>query len=110
MGKMNEKEMQRVAELVEIIADIDDEKGVLLTPTIKDIAFLETRLSELRELPFIRVSKSNPAKQQTTPAAKQYKELAQSYLNAVKILLTALYRDGGDGENELLEKLKEFSL
>jgi hypothetical protein len=34
----------------------------------------------------------------------------QAYLNAVKVVLTALYRNESDGADELLAKLKEFEI
>ena len=53
---------------------------------IEETIFLEEQLIELKELPFIQVSKKNPAIQKTTPAAKQYKEFLQQYNNCLRIL------------------------
>lgn len=53
---------------------------------LEEKAFLETRLEELRKLPFIKVNPKNPVQQKTTPAGKQYKELLQQYINLIKAL------------------------
>ena len=50
------------------------------------MVFLETRLEELRKLPFIKVNPKNPVQQKTTPAGRQYKELLQQYINLIKAL------------------------
>jgi len=103
-------ENDRISELNKIVDTIDGEKAGLLRPIVENIVYMETRLRELRALPQIRIDKRNPSRQQATPAAKLYKETMQSYTNAVKILLTALYRQGGNGADELIEKLKEFEI
>lgn len=100
----------RYDELISTISSIDPNKSIILKPLIEDICFMETRLNSLRKLPQIRIHPSNAAKQQTTPAAKQYKELIQSYSNSIKILLTALYRENTSQTDELMQKLSEFSI
>ena len=102
--------MEREKELLEIIERVDADKKAVLTPLIADIVYMEGSLQELRKLPFIRIHPKDMARQQVTPAAKQYKETMQAYLNAVKVVLTALYRNEGDGADELLAKLKEFEI
>lgn len=54
---------------------------------VKDIAFLEERMQELRKLPFIKVDPNNPERQKGTAAAKQYKDLLQQYTNSLKLFL-----------------------
>lgn len=76
---------------------------------IDEAIYLEERMEELRKMPFIQINPNNPAQQRTTPAAKQYKECSQSYMNAVRILLNVLRKVDSDAENELLRKLEEFS-
>ena len=99
---------KRLDELNAIVDTIDGEKAGLLRPVVENIVYMESRLTELRALPQIRIDKNNPARQQATPAAKLYKETMQGYTNAVKILLTALYRSDSNGADELLNKLREF--
>lgn len=58
----------------------------LYQPLVEDMIFLENQLIELRKYPFLRVNPKDPAMQKATPAAKQYKELLQQYLNAMRTL------------------------
>ena len=102
--------MERLQELTGIIDKIDEEKSVVLKPLVIDVVFMEDKLRSLRALPHIRIHPKNPARQETTAAGKQYKETMQAYLNAVKVLLTSLYRAETGAADELLEKLKEFEL
>jgi hypothetical protein len=71
---------------------------------------MERRLAQLRELPHIRIHPKDKSRQETTPAGKQYKETMQAYLNAVKVILTALQRTETSAADELIEKLSEFQL
>lgn len=100
--------MTRREKLKEIFEKIDEDKRAVIEPLLDDVIFLEERLSELRKLPTIRVHDKNPARQEVTPAGKQYKEYMQSYLNAIKVLQKTLYFAGADGESPLLKALKEF--
>lgn len=102
--------MKRIDELNEIINKLTTEQKTVIQPLIDDIVFMESRLSELRKLPQIRVHPKDVARQQVTPAGKQYKETMQAYLNAIKVVLTAFNREDTDAADELLEKLKEFEL
>lgn len=67
-------------------------------------------MDELKKMPFVRVSPKNPAMQKTTPASKVYKECMQSYMNAIRILLNTLRKVESSAADELIERLKEFSL
>lgn len=71
----------------------DDIKTEELIDLIID---LEERMRYLRTLPFIRVSKKNPEKQEVTPASRQYKELLQQYNNCLR----TLFRIEADGKRE----------
>lgn len=100
--------MNRIEKLKNIFENVDADKREVITPLLDDVIFLEERLAELRKLPTIRYDKRNPAKQEVTPAGKQYKEYMQSYLNALKVLQMTLYRAGETGESPLLKALREF--
>ena len=102
--------MDRLQELESVFVNIDEEKRKTIMPVLHDVVFMEMRLKELRELPHIRIHPKDKSRQETTAAGKQYKETMQAYLNVIKLLMTALYRNGGDGADELLNKLKEFEL
>lgn len=94
------EQMNRKEELLKIFDQIDDTKGII-APMIDDVVFLELRLQELRQLPFIRVNPKNPADQKPTPAAKQYKELLQQYNNCIKILTGVLRKDAPEEDSPL---------
>ena len=88
--------MSRREKLTELIgADSLD----LLSDVVDEVMFLEDKLKELKVLPFINVNPQNPAQQKATPAAKQYKEFLQQYVNCIKLIESVIYRDKRlDGE------------
>lgn len=100
--------MERIEKLKKIFENVDEDKREVITPLLDDVIFIEERLAELRKLPMIRVHPKNPARQEVTPAGKQYKEYMQSYLNALKVLQTTLYRAGEGGESPLMKALRDF--
>lgn len=100
--------MERIEKLKKIFEGVDDDTREIVTPLIDDVIFIEERLSELRKLPMIRVHPKNPARQEVTPAGKQYKEYMQSYLNAIKVLQVALNRAGATDESPLVKALAAF--
>lgn len=100
--------MTRFEQLQEIFSSIDDDKKHMIEPLLSDVVYMEERLSALKALPHIRVDKKNPMRQETTPAFKQWKDMQQQYLNAIKVLMTALYRVESDAADELMRKLSEF--
>lgn len=99
---------ERLEELQAIFKDIDANMYKVIAPLLPEVAFLEKRLVELRGLPHLRIDSKNPARQEVTAAGKQYKELLQQYGNYIKILQTTLYRNGGEGDDALLNMLGEF--
>lgn len=102
--------MERLKQLQDICSRLDDDKKAVIQPLLLDIAFMERRLDELRQLPHIRIHPKNRERQEVTPAGKQYKETMQAYLNAVKVIMSALYKTETSAADELLERLKEFEL
>lgn len=97
--------MSRRDELIKIIPADSLE---LVKSVIDDMVFLEERLTELKKLPFIQVHPTKPELQRSTPAAKQYKEFLQQYINAVKVIEGVIYRDkrleGDEAEESPLRK------
>jgi hypothetical protein len=77
------------------------ENNTNLIPLIKEMVYLEGYLDELRELPKIKVDPERPDHQKATPAAKQYKEYLQQYINIVKVVLRASGTDQTDEESPL---------
>lgn len=77
----------------ELVAIIPEESLELVNNIIDDVVFLEGRLEELRELPFIQVHPNKPELQRSTPASKQYKEFLQQYINCIKMIEYVIYKE-----------------
>ena len=93
----------------ELIAIIPEESMELVTSVIDDVVFLEERLTELKELPFIEVNPKNPMKQRSTPASKLYKEFLQQYINCIKMIEYVIYKEKRlDGDEETESPLREW--
>ena len=104
--------MDRLSELKAIFAKVDEDKAAVVDPLLPQVVFLEQRLDELKGLPHIRIHPKNPARQEITAAGKQYKELMQSYLNAIKVLQSTLSRysvEEKDAFDEWLEQQNHIS-
>lgn len=101
--------MTRLEELQTIFEKVDEDKALVIAPLLPQVVFLEERLRELQKVPHIRIHPKNPARQEITAAGKQYKEMMQSYLNAVKVLQMTLGRyavEEKDAFDEWLEQNK----
>ena len=99
--------MTRLEELQTIFEKVDEDKASVIAPLLPQVVFIEERLRELQKVPHIRIHPKNPARQEITAAGKQYKELMQSYLNAVKVLQMTLGRyavEERDAFDEWLEQ------
>lgn len=97
--------MSRKDELIKIITKAGKDNDIKAAQLIDEVIFLEERLVELKKLPFIRVSKKNPAVQETTPASRQYKELLQQYNNSLRLLFRL---SGNMGESEETSPLRDW--
>ena len=98
---------ERLESLKAIFEKVDADKAAVVSPLFPQVVFMEQRLDELRKVPHIRIHPKNPARQEITAAGKQYKELMQSYLNAVKVLQMTLSRysvEEKDAFDEWLEQ------
>jgi hypothetical protein len=104
------KANERRSDLDRIFASLDDEQRRLISPLLDELVFMEERLTYLRGLPMLRVHPKRPDLQQNTPAARQYKETMQSYMNAIRILCGVLAKTEPSAQDELLKRLEEFSL
>lgn len=94
----------RRKELIGYCCNSEEDK-IILVPLIDEVIFLENRLDKLKNLPFIKVDSTNPARQKGTPAQKQYKELLQQYTNIIKIL-TRITGDEKEEESPLRSWVK----
>ncbi len=97
---MNERE----SELRKLFDGADDACKACADRLIGEMCFLEERLTDLRQKPFLSVNPKNPAQQRQTPAAKQYRELLQQYTNIVKIMMKMT----GSAETEEESPLRSF--
>ncbi len=103
----NGMQEQREKELRAIFQGIDEGMRSVIDPLITETAYLEGELSSLRILPKIRIHPTDPQRQQTTPAAKLYKELLQQYTNCIKVLSGVLHREAPEEESPLRQWLEE---
>ena len=99
--------MTRYEKLKDIVSKVDEDKAAVIEPLLTDIIFMEERLTALRALPHIRVSKKDQSVQQITAAGKQYKETMQAYLNAIKVIQTTLSRFTQEEADEFDKWLQE---
>ncbi len=99
--------MTRLEELQAIFENVDEDKAAVVNPLLPQVVFMEQRLDELKRLPHIRIHPKNPARQEITAAGKQYKELMQSYLNAVKVLQSTLSRYSVEEQDDFDRWLSE---
>lgn len=98
--------MTRLEELQTIFEKVDEDKASVIAPLLPQVVFIEERLRELQKVPHIRIHPKNPARQEITAAGKQYKELMQSYLNAVKVLQMTLGRYAVEEKDQFDEWLE----
>ena len=99
--------VERLESLKAIFEKVDADKAAVISPLLPQVVFMEQRLEELKKVPHIRIHPKNQARQEITAAGKQYKELMQSYLNAVKVLQMTLSRysvEEKDAFDEWLEQ------
>ena len=88
--------------------NVDEDKKQFALDTIDEYLFFVGRINELKGLPYIRVNKNNPERQELTPAAKLIKEYSQAVDAKRKTLLMILYRVETSAADDLLAKLAEF--
>ena len=82
--------MNRKDELVKLIGD---ESYELVKEIVDEVIFLEDKLQQLKKYPFIQIHPLDDSKQRATPAAKQYKEFLQQYINCIKMIEYVIYKD-----------------
>ena len=78
--------MERKAELLSLLKNGNQDE-VKAGRLIEEIVFLEQKMAELKQYPFIAVNPKNPAQQKPTAASRQYKEFLQQYNNSMRLLL-----------------------
>ena len=83
--KITVVKMARYDDLMAAVCQTDDDRTIF-GPIVHKAVLLEEKLEYLESLPHIVVHPTDPTKQKTTPAHKQYKELLQQYGNIIRIL------------------------
>ncbi|WP_418290965.1 hypothetical protein [Massilicoli timonensis] len=101
--------MDRREELIAALGKVDDSVKQIVLPMIDDVIHIETRLMELRKLPFISIHPRNEKLQRPTAAAKLYKELLQQYNNCIKILCSVVGKNSTEDESILQKYMKQLS-
>ena len=100
---------ERFEELNQIFEGVDAGQRAVIVPLLHEVVFMESEMLKLRTLPQIRIHPKDPTRQQVTAAGKRYRELMQTYTNAIKTLLSVLRNNGSEDDGGLLsEMLKEF--
>lgn len=99
---------ERRVQLRGYFANVDEDKRSIAYDTIDEYLFFLDRITELRNLPYIRVHPKDKARQELTPAAKLIREYSQAVDAKRKILLMILYRVENSAADELLQRLAEF--
>lgn len=92
--------IDRKQELINIVTKTGTDNFAKTSQLIDELVFIENKLRELRELPFLNVHPDKPALQKATPAAKQYKEMMQQYNNSLRLLFRLTGDLGGEVEEE----------
>lgn len=100
--------MATADDLKRYFEQVDEDKRTFALDTIDEYIFFKSKIDELKKLPLIRVSKSDPAKQMLTPAGKLIKEYSQVLDAKRGTLLRILYRVESSAADELLSRLVEF--
>lgn len=93
--------------LDEIFANVDDTIKDFISDQLDDFIFLSKKLEELKKLPFLIVHPDNKAKQRTTPAFREYKELKSQYNDVFKTLIKILLMSGSEEEDPVKIWLEE---
>lgn len=100
--------MSRREELDSIFKNINSDEKTVINNLINEVVFLEEEMEKLKKIPFIRINPNSPEIQKVTPAAKLYKEHTQSYMNAIRILISVTKKTEGNEESPLRKYLEEL--
>lgn len=97
--------MDKKKRLKELNDFVGKDKVIFLHNLIDDIVYMEERLEELKELPFIRVNPKNKEQQKKTESSKLYLSLMAQYTQDLKALS---YMAGKTGEEEEISPLRLY--
>ncbi|MBR1454011.1 MAG: hypothetical protein IJ593_05150 [Lachnospiraceae bacterium] len=97
---MNKK--NRLKELTDFVGK---DKVIFLKNLIDDIIFMEEKLIDLKQLPFIKVNPKNKEQQKKTESSKLYLSLMAQYTQDIKALS---YLAGKSGNEEEMSPLRLY--
>ena len=92
--------MKKENQFAVVLERLEPQQRQLIEQITVELAFIQNHLNSLRKLPFIQVDKKNKMRQRSTPAAKQYKELMQTYTNGIKLVNMILNRNNIEADDE----------
>lgn len=97
--------MDRKKRLKELNDFVGNDKVIFLRNLINDIIYMEERLEELKQLPFIKVNPKNKEQQKKTESSKLYLSLMAQYTQDIKALS---YLAGKSGDEEEISPLRLY--
>lgn len=100
--------MIREEELRKLADDLEESVRTVVSELIGEIVFLELKLEQLKQLPFIETNPKNQNQHRETCAARQYKVLLQQYNNCIKIVLSAIGKCDETEESPLRQYLNQM--
>lgn len=84
---------------------VGKDKVIFLGNLINDIVYMEERLEELRQYPFIKVNPKNKEQQKKSESSKLYLSLMAQYTQDLKALS---YLAGKSGDEEEISPLRMY--
>ena len=101
--------MTRKEKLEKYLKEKAADKFDIINLLIDDVIFLESQLESLKKYPFLKVHPLDPTMQKVTPAGKQYKDLTQTYINLIKVLISVTEKDGSQEDSPLREYMRKLN-
>lgn len=92
-----------------LMEKLEPQQRQLLEQIAEELCFVQKQLAYLKKLPFIQVDRKNKMRQRGTPAAKQYKELMQTYTNGIKLVNMIASRANIEEDDDFQKFLDGFS-
>lgn len=98
----------RKEELMKCFEGVDDNAKIIIYPLIDNVVFIEQKLDDLKQLPFVNINPRNTMQQKPTTASKMFKELHQQYNGSIKILISVLLKNGEEETSPLREFMTQI--
>ena len=98
--------MDRLEQLRKIFENVEEDKKTLISFSLEELVSMEKELTRLKNYPFMLYNKITH-ETRVTAAGKRYKEIQQSYLNCLKVLMSVLKNTDGEEEDEFDKWIKQ---